>query len=235
MISAQLLVTIRGDMIMNIIRSAAVELTTIPAIAYKQKLHAGGYGLRILRLDQEAVAVFSFDKRSGAPFPFGPVNEELFPNDAVEEAIDMTTGMPFSSRGKITITSFELPKDDEDVIIEDEPELVDMVDSDEYKEFVMEYTDQSGKMNYQLMNKDFIQFASRSKAVANMIADGASDEEIVKMIVNSRACLLATRKEPLSDEEVTMLMETLEEIDPRGAFKEINAYLRRQLARAKKQ
>jgi len=219
---------------MNIIRSTAVELTTIPAIAYKQKLQAGGYGLRILRLDQDAVAVFSIDKRSGAPFPYGAVNEELFPNEAVEEALDMTTGLPFSARGKIKITSYELPEDEEDVVINDEPELVDMVDSDEYKEFVMEYSDQNGKINYQLMNKDFIQFASRSKTVAKMISENAGEDDIVKMIINNRACVLTEKKESLSDKEITLLIETLEEIDPRSAFKELKAYLRRQLARNKK-
>ena len=218
---------------MNIIRSAAVELTVIPAIAYKQKLQAGGFGLRVLRLDQDAVAVFSIDKRSGAAFPYGPVNEELFPNEAIEEALDMTNGLPFSSRGKIKITSYELPKDAEDVIIDDEPEAVDMVDSAEYKAFVEQYTDEKGKLNYPLMNKDFIQFASRSKTVSNMIAGGSTEEDIVAFIVNSRACLLTGRKDSLPDREVALLMETLDEIDPRGAFKELKAYLRRQLARNK--
>ena len=219
---------------MNIIRSAAVELSTIPAIAYKQKLHSGGSGLKILRLDQEAAAVFSIDKRSGAALPYGPVNEVLFPNDAVEEALDLTTGLPFSARGKIKITSFELPKEAEDVIIDDEPEIVDMVDSVEYKAFVDEYSNERGKMNYQLMNKNFIQFASKSKTVSNMIADTASEEDILRWIINNRACLLSNRKDSLSDKEINLLMETLDEIDPRGAFKELKAYLRRQMARNKK-
>jgi hypothetical protein len=45
---------------MNIIRTTAVELSLIPAIAYKQKLASGGAGIKLFRLDQDATAVFFF-------------------------------------------------------------------------------------------------------------------------------------------------------------------------------
>jgi len=215
---------------MNIIRTTAIELTTIPAIAYKQKLASGGAGIRILRLDQDAVAVFTIERRTGEVTPYGIVDKSLFPDEAIDEAIDVTTGLPYSSRGKIKVTVFEEKKEAEDVE-ETEVEKIDMVDSEEYKAIVERYTDERGKLNYQLMNKDFIQFASRSSTVAEMVDKGIDSEEILLFIVKSRATFISGKKESLSDKDVEFLMETLDEIDPRGAFKELNAHIRRMLTK----
>lgn len=216
---------------MNIIRTAAVELTTIPALAYKQKLlAAGGSGVKIMRLDREAHAVFTIDKRTGEGQPYGKVDAKLFPEEAIAEAIDLTVGLPYAKRGKLSIKAAEAEREKEDVTEED-GEAIDMVGSEEYEAFIDRYCDEKGKLNYALMNKDFIQFASKSKVVSEMVAKGALEEEILHFIVKSRATFLSGKKESPSDREVDALMETLDEIDPRSAFKETRSYIRRLLAR----
>jgi len=50
-------------------------------------------------------------------------------------------------------------------------------------------------------------------------------------VVKSRATFLSGKKESLEDGEVAALIETLDEIDPRSAFKELAAYLKRLLAK----
>ncbi|MDL2319237.1 hypothetical protein LJC74_09250, partial [Eubacteriales bacterium OttesenSCG-928-A19] len=55
--------------------------------------------------------------------------------------------------------------------------------------------------------------------------------DILRFIIKSRATYLSGKKESLSDKETDALIETLDEIDPRGAFTELKAYLRRLLAR----
>lgn len=216
---------------MNIIRTTAVELTTIPAIAYKLKLSAGGSGLRILRLDTDAVGVFSIDRRSGDVVPYGIVDANLFPDEAVDEALELTNGLPYSSRGKIKITSFETPVEEEIDVTEDEPEKVDMVNTEAYDAVIDRYSDEKGKINYQLMNKDFIQFANRSTTVAKMVDEKASIDDLVLFTVRSRVDNLLRGKEGITEEETLALMETLDEIDPRSAFKELKAYFKRRLAR----
>jgi len=215
---------------MNIIRTTAVELTAIPAIAYKQKLQAGGAGVKIFRLDQDAAAVFTIDRRSGEAVPYGKFDAALFPEEAVAEALEATVGLPYSARGKLTITVFEEPAAAEDVT-ETETEKVDMVGSDEYKAIVSRYANEKGKLNYTLMNKDFIQFASKSKVVNDLVAAKAPVADIVLFIVKSRATFLSGKKESLEDDEVAALIETLDEIDPRSAFKELSAHIKRMLAR----
>jgi hypothetical protein len=228
---------------MNIIRTTAVELTTIPAIAYKQKLYAGGAGIKIFRLDQDAAIVFTIDRRTGEGRAYGKYDAELFPDEAVDEALELTTGLPYTSRGKLKITAFgedeplESSENSADGVIEDvaetETEKVDMVNSDEYKALTERYTNEKGKINYTLMNKDFIQFASRSKVVGTMVAEKAKTEDIVLFIIKSRATFLSGKKDSLSDEETAALIETLDEIDPRSAFKDLSLHIRRMLARVK--
>ena len=215
---------------MNIIRTAAVELSEIPAIAYKQKLASRGSGVKILRLDQDAAAVFTLDKRSGLPIAYGKVDEELFPMSAVDEAVNLTEGLPYSSRGKIKVSVFEEIKDEEDVS-DDNNSSIDMVNTDEYIAIIERYTDENGKMNYALMNKDFIQFASRSKVVSELLAQRALEEQILVQIIKNRAAHLADKREHISDEEAEALILTLDEIDTRGAFKELKNHIRRLLSR----
>lgn len=216
---------------MNIIRTATVELSEIPAIAYKQKLAAGGAGLKIHRLDRDAVGVYTIDRRGGVPSPYGPVDSKLFPEEALLEAVELTLGMPYSKRGKIKVSAHEdAPKDAEDVTEED-VEACDMVGSPEYEAIVERYSDEKGKMNYHLMNRDFMAFANKSKVVSDMVAARATEDEILRFIVKSRATILSGKKESPTDRETDCLIETLDEIDPRGAFKELKAFIRRQLAR----
>ncbi len=213
---------------MNIIRTKAVELSTIQAIAYKQKLASGGAGVKLIRLDQDATAVATIDKRTGEAVPYGAVDDKLFPYEAFSEAIELLNGMPYAARGKIALQRAEVV-DVIDVVEGDDEEKIDMVDSEEYAAIVERYSDEKGKLNYRLMNKDFIQFASKSKTVAEMVAAGADVEDILLFIIKSRATYIAGKKESLDDVYVAALMETLDEIDPRGAFKELRAHLIRML------
>lgn len=215
----------------NIIRTVTVELTTIPAIAYKQKLMAGGAGLKIFRLDKDAEGVFSLDKRGGVPVPYGPIDKALFPDEALDEAIELTIGLPYAKRGKIKVSASDYPAKESIDVVEDNSETPNMVDSDEYKAIVERYSDEKGKINYTLMNKDFIQFTSRSKVVSEMVDRKALEQEILTFVVKSRATELSGKKTSLTDKETDALIETLNEIDPRGAFKELTAYIRRMLAK----
>ena len=216
----------------NIIRTAAVELSTIPAIAYKQKLASGGAGIKFFRLDTDASAVLTIDRRTGEGVPRGKIDEQLFPEDALSEAIALTTGMAYSARGKIRVNAYTENKEADDVEAA-EVDKIDMVGSAEYTAIIERYADELGKLNYPLMNKDFIQFASKSKTVNTMVQNKALTEDLLRYILKNRAGFIANSKESLSDEQTDALLETLDEIDPRSAFKELSQHLRRMLARAK--
>jgi len=207
-----------------------MELSTIPAIAYKQKLSSGGAGLKILRLDQDAVGVFTIDRQGGPPQPYGKVDAALFPEEAIDEALELTQGIPYSARGKLKVSVFEEKRGKDDVTLE-EPQVADMVGSEEYNAIISRYSDEMGKLNYTLMNKDFIQFAAKSKMVGDMAANQASEGDIIVHILRNRAAYLAGKKDSLTEEETRALIETLDEIDPRSAFKDLKKHVRRMLVR----
>jgi len=216
----------------NIIRTPAVELLSIPAIAYKQKLSSGGAGVKIFRLDTDASAVVSIDRRTGEGVARGKLDAGLFPEEAIAEAISLTGGMAYSARGKIKVTVQTEVKEDEDVD-ETEAEKIDMVGSVEYAAIIERYSDERGKLNYALMNKDFIQFANKSKGVIDLAQNKANAEELLRYVLKNRAGFIAGTKDNLSDAQTDALLETLDEIDPRSAFKELTQHLKRMLARAK--
>ena len=219
--------------IANIIRTKAVELATIPAIAYKQKLASGGAGIKILRIDGNQSAVCTIDKRTGDMLPYGSIDEDLFPFEAFDEALELTNSLPYSARGSIKISPVDIDKE-VDVVEEAPIEQTDMTLSAEYQAIIDRYSDEKGKLNYTLMNKDFIQFAAKSKVVADMIGEGASQNDILTFIIKSRTTVIANKKESLDDALVALLIETLDEIDPRSAFKELKAYIIRMQARKTK-
>ena len=220
---------------MNIIRTPAVELTTIPALAYKQKLASGGSGVKLLRLDTDASAVVTIDRNTGDGLPYGKIDAQLFPEEALSEAIELTRGLAYSARGKIkvTIQTAQTETKEADEVEETEVEKIDMVGSAEYVALIERYSDENGKLNHPLMNKDFIQFASKSKIVNEMVQNKASTEELLRYILKNRAGFIAGSKESLSDAQTDALLETLDEIAPRSAFKELAQHLRRMLSRTK--
>jgi len=222
---------------MNIIRSKVIELSTIPAIAYKVKLKSGGSGIKIHRTDKELTAFAEIDKRSGEIAEGGKFSAEIFPFEAFEEAIELLAGLPYSARGKVKILIDDSHDDAEIEVPEDEApgthdsDIANIMDSDEFLAITGMYSDVNGKMNYQLLNKQFIQFAARDKSVNKLVGERASVDEILLQVVKNRAAVLAGKRDHLGDKEALALIDAIEDIDPRSAFKELKLHIRKMLAK----
>ena len=216
--------------VMNLIRTEAVKTTLIGGLAYKQKLMSGGAGLTIMTPDDKAV--FTINKRDGACVPFGQVNFDIFTDEIIKEALELTRGLHYKRAGKITQVYADTNCDETPVELEtdDAKNDIDVLASVEYNEFIMQYTDKNGKFSYQLMNKEFMQFAARSSVVKGMLADKYRVEAIVKYIVKSRAADLAKNK-GMDDDMLDAFIETLDSMNTRSAFKELNSYLRGRMKR----
>ena len=217
---------------MNIIRTKVVELSEWPVVAYKLKLKDGGSGIKLHRTDCEAAAFSEVDKRTGGVVSASGIDEELFPEEAFLEAIELLAGLPYSARGKVKILAdgsadaCELTEEDANQVT-----VACMVSSDEFAAIIERYSDENGRLNYTLMNKQFIQFANGSKVVRELAQKKASDEEILLFVLKNRAAFLANKREHLDDREAAALKEALDEINPRSAFKELSSHLRRMLGR----
>ena len=214
------------------IRTEIVQLESIGAIAFKQKLTAGGAGITIITPDDKAV--FSVNKRDGSCVPYGKADTKLFTDAVVNEVLELTKGLPYRRLGTITKVYADKHCDEASVEAEtdDEKVVVDIIASAEYKEFIYQYTDKAGKFSYQLMNKDLMQFASKSSVVSKMLAEKTDVDSIVMYVVKSKAADLAHNK-GMDDIKLAAFIETFDSMNTRSAFKELKAYLRGKMSRKK--
>jgi len=214
------------------IRTETVQLKSIKGIAFKQKLKAGGSGITIMTPDDSAM--FTINKRDGSCVPFGQADTKCFTDVVTGEVLDLTRSLPFKRLGKVTkvYEDYHCDESSAELEVDDTKVEIDVVSSVEYNSFALKYTDKNGRFSYQLMNKDLIQFASRSQVVSRMLSDKAGVDEIVKYVVKSKAADISHNK-GMDDEMLTIFIETLDSMDTRSAFKELRAYLRDRLGRKK--
>ena len=208
------------------IRTSSVKLTTLPAVAYREKLAKGGSGIVIVRSDATQPGIASISKTSGEPIPSANTSSDLYPLEAFKEAMELTAGMPYRKQGKPNPVLIEVPE-------EEVPEVEVVVDSDEYQKVVDAYTDKNGKLSYALLNKDLIQFVHRSSVARRMIEAGEPEEAIRTYAVGAKFRTI-TGNDDLTDEQALKMAELLDEVSPKGVFKELNAEIRAKLGKGKK-
>jgi hypothetical protein len=209
-----------------VIRTKIVELSTVEAAAYRQKLRDGKSGIVILRYDTPQPGLASVNRRTGTPEPSANTNLEMFPIEAFQEAIELTSGMPYSRRGAVKLSGNKEAADTD----EESPEELATVDSAEYEAIVKAYTNKKGELSYELLNKDFIQFAKSSKIVADMVANRASVDEIRDHVVKVKLESLTGNRD-LTLAQTKRIVEMLDEVSPRYVFRELNDEIIRMLSR----
>ena len=212
------------------IRTNVVSLSSIKGIAYRQKLPSGGSGIVILREDVVQPGIASISKTSGEAIPSANTPKELYPKEAFQEAIALTAGLPYKKQGSVQMKGepiVEEPVPEE--LIEEEA----VVDSAEYQKIVDKYTDKNGKLSYDLINKDMIKFAHASSIVRKMLAEGASVEDIRLYSVGAKFRSI-TGNSSLTDAQVLKMVELLDEVSPKGVFKELNDELRKKMKASKR-
>ncbi len=209
------------------IRTKVVELSTIEAIAYRQKLRNGKSGVVIIRYDTAQPGLASLNRGTGEPDPSANTNLDLFPIETFKEALELTSGMPYSRRGAVKISGSQETSD-----VEESPEELATVDSNEYEAIVKAYTNKKGELSYDLLNKDFIQFARSSKIIADMVNNGASEDAIRDHIVKVKLESLTGNRE-LTTAQTQRIVEMLDEVSPRYVLRELNDEIRKMLSLAK--
>ena len=222
-----------------IIRTELVTLTTIPAVAFRQKLLKGGAGIVVLRHDCKQPGIASVSKTSGKAIPTVNTPMEFYPQEALDEALELTYGMPYHKRSAPTApftaqpeAAAEEPAAAEEAVeeaVEEEIQAIEVViDSKDYQKIVDTYTDKNGKLSYSLLNKDLIQFAHVSTHVKSMVDQGCEVEEIGMYVVSTKFRNVTGNKN-LTDEQIVKISELLDEVSPKGVYTELNQELRRML------
>ena len=207
------------------IRTSVVELTSIPAVASRQKLPAGGSGITLCRYGEKQVGIASISTRSGKAIPAENTPAELYPAEAFAEAIELTRGLPYKKLGKVTMLkkSFKEaePKEEEEI----------QVDLADYEKLAAKYTDKAGKLSYELITKDLIKFLKSSSVVRGLVAEQATPAKISRYIVGAK--FRDITKKDLTDKQVKLLSDMLDNVYPKGVFTELNDEIRKALGKAK--
>lgn len=209
------------------IRTDVVYLTVIKAVAFRQKLPAGGSGVTVIRFDTAQPGIASISKSSGKPIPSANTPSDLFPEEAFQEAITLTAGMPYNKRGSVRVVK----KAVKEVAPAPEESTEDdvVIDTAEYQKLVDRYTDKTGKLSYELLNKDLIRFSHASKIVRELLDEGASVKKIRTYIVCTKFRTIVGN-DKLTEAQVMKMAELLDEVSPKSVFKTLDAELRRKSA-----
>ena len=224
-----------------VIRTRLVELSTIEAVAYRQKLRGGQSGVVILRPDTAQPGLALLNHQSGQPDPAANTPADLYPLEAFQEALELTSGLPYSSRGPVRSpaavpgapapAAVEAPAAPE---LAEEPSSADLatVNSADYQALVKAYTNKKGDISYELLNKALIQAARSTPYVSELVARSASEAEIRDHLVKANFEAV-TGNRAISQAEVNATLELLDAVSPRSVLRELNEELRRILAEAR--
>lgn len=207
------------------IRTSTVQLTTISAVAYRQKLVSGGAGITIWGNNVRQPGLASISKTSGEAIPTANTPLEHYPPEAFAEAIKLTAGLPYKNLGKVQLPEGLAVEPEEAEDAPAQPEIEAVIDSTEYQRVVDAYSDKDGRLSYTLLNKDLIQTAKASGQVRLMIEDHASLEEIRLQVVKAKLRSVS-RNPALTDEQVQLMIELLDEISPKGVLRPLNEEIR---------
>ena len=211
------------------IRTNVVKLDTIQAMAYRQKLSNGDKSIIIVRADLKQPGIAAISNKTGEPVPTANTNKELFPVEAFEEAIELTRGMPYKKQGSIKVTPDMFYEETvEEEVAYEEPEFPE----EAYDIIVDHYTDKNGKLSYELLNKELITFAHKSTIVKGYIDEGKSVKFIREYIVGNKFRNIAGDPN-LTDEEIQMICDRLDEAYTKGVFKDLNEELKQMSSKAK--
>ena len=212
------------------IRTNVVTLTVIPAIAYRQKLPSGGSGITIYRYDTVQPGIASISKSTGKAIPAANTSRKLFPQKAFSEAIELTAGLPYKKQKGVRVAEEKVVEvedtADEAVAAADAA----VIDSADYEKIVSKFTDKKGKLSYDLLNRELIKYAKKSAQVRSMIESKATADEICFEIAKAKFKEI-TGNALLSDDQIRKAIELLDEVSPKGVFKELNSEIRLMLKR----
>jgi hypothetical protein len=223
-----------------VIRTKLVELSSLDAVAYRQRLGTGHSGVVILRYDTPQPGLARLNRNTGEPDPAANVPRDLFPIEAFREALELTSGLPYSSRGRVSLSQSAPAPTDQAQAAEaaDGPAELDdegadderaTVCSDDYAAIVRAYTNRKGELSYGLLNKALIQAAHSNDFVAELVARRASLEQIRDHVIKANFEAV-TGNRALTMEAVHRIVAMLDAVSPRGVLRELDDAIKRMLA-----
>ena len=215
------------------IRTNFISLCTCNGVAYREKLPAGGSRVVILEVGVKQPGIAEISKTSGEPIPAKRNPKNQYSLESFQEAIELTAGLPYSNQKPMKLNGRKAVEIQEPAASEAPAAEEALVDSEAYQKIVQHYTDKKGRLSYDLLNKEMIKSANSSSVVRKMLEEGEGVDGVAQYVAGGRFRNIAEDPD-LSGEEVAAIIELLDEVSPRGIFKEFNEEMRRKQAELKK-
>jgi len=213
------------------IRTKAVKLSVIPAIAFRQKISSGGSGVTLIRNDTRQPGIASISRSSGEAIPNKQTDLKKYPMEAFAEALELTKGLPYKKQKGVKADEKLFMEEHKEFDVFEEEEVI--IDSAEYQKIIDRYSDKNGKLSYELMNKDFIKFLKSSSVVRDMVAEGKSAAAIRNYVISNKIRNI-TGNNKLTSKQLKKIVELLDEVSPKGVYKELDSEIRKMLTANKK-
>ena len=213
------------------IRTKAVKLSVIPAIAFRQKISSGGSGVTLIRNDTRQPGIASISRSSGEAIPNKQTDLKKYPMEAFAEALELTKGLPYKKQKGVKADEKLFMEEHKEFDVFEEEEVI--IDSAEYQKIIDRYSDKNGKLSYELMNKDFIKFLKSSSVVRDMVAEGKSAAAIRNYVISNKIRNI-TGNDKLTSKQLKKIVELLDEVSPKGVYKELDSEIRKMLTANKK-
>jgi hypothetical protein len=208
------------------IRTKVVELNEFDGVAFRQKLSGKRTGLVIMKFGYEQPGLAFIDNNRRLPI-LSKNTPKVFTMKAFAEAKELTYGLTFAKHGKFQLMGSKLNAKEIGEDLEHEPEEVtELVCSDTYNKIIETFKDKKGDFSHLLINRDFLKFAKSSQIVQNMLKNNASEDEIRDFVVKSRFETI-TSNHSISDSQINLIVDLLDEVHKQGVFKKLNSEIRK--------
>ena len=100
----------------------------------------------------------------------------------------------------------------------------------EFVGFMKKYVDKNNKLLVDAVNREFIQFASRSNQIHKMIANNATSDELFIYVIKNRLADISGSKDFLSDIQIEEFLDEIQ-LNTKSVFKNLKLYLRRMISK----
>lgn len=208
---------------MQIIRTACVELSIIPALAYKHKVEDNKTILCITRLDKKQIALFLVQKPTGELKALQTVNSKYFPPKAIYEAIQRLEGELFYLKYPVLLHSeqkyVEVTKNNIN------EQQIEIINSFSYKTFVHQYSDSKGCLDINRLNATLIQMAMESQIVLEMLKQKKLVETIINYLVEKNIMLYTGAQSKLTKEQLKLFIDLLQDTEVGDIFSSLKQFV----------
>lgn len=212
------------------IRTKLIYIEQHNVAAYRQKVPTGGFGVVVIDKNGTHVGVANINRKTGKPVNIKK-NSDTIADEVFFSAAAATKSLEYYVLAPVNLSGvFAFPEEIPDDAVCLKESIVAQFD-----EFVAKFTDSDDNFAPEKMNINFMQFTARSKVVSQMInTEGCTVEEAVKCILKIKAAEIARIILPCKG-YAEALIDMLNDLSGRDAFKELNELIALRLSKIQKQ